>query len=234
MTPAGDPASEEWSASQLDTSALLATAGGYLDGFTYLGHGHVFANAMTGNVVLLAIDLTSRHWHDSLRHLFPILAFFLGVSAAKAIHWSTWSIFRWPRRTMLILEIAAFTILSFVPAGKLDFWMIISIAFIASAQVETFRKVHSFSFNSTFTTGNLRTLSASIFDWIVGNRDPQNRQQIVDFSVICLLFFVGAAAGALLVTYLANHALWGAILLLALALWRIWPSSRGKPLPAVR
>ncbi|WP_446745384.1 YoaK family protein [Silvibacterium acidisoli] len=232
MTPFGEPASEEHSASQLDTAALLATAGGYLDGFTYVGHGHVFANAMTGNVVLLAIDIIGKDWRDSLRHLLPIIAFFLGVSAAKALLWSQWKILRWPRRVLLICEIAAFTGLSFLPQHISDFWITISIAFIASAQVETFRKVHQASFNSTFTTGNLRTLSASIFDWFVGNHNEQNRQQIVDFAVICLLFFLGAAAGALLVQRFGNHALWGAILLLALALWRICPAGGTKLAPA--
>src|SRR6187402_1432230 len=40
-----------------EASVLLATlvsfSGGFLDAFTYVGHGRVFANAMTGNVVLL-------------------------------------------------------------------------------------------------------------------------------------------------------------------------------------
>jgi len=27
---------------------MLAAAGGFLDGFTYVGHGRVFANAMSG------------------------------------------------------------------------------------------------------------------------------------------------------------------------------------------
>jgi uncharacterized membrane protein YoaK (UPF0700 family) len=36
-------------------SALLASAGGFPDGFTYVGHGHVFANSMTGNVILPGI-----------------------------------------------------------------------------------------------------------------------------------------------------------------------------------
>jgi uncharacterized membrane protein YoaK (UPF0700 family) len=34
---------------------LLSAVGGYLDAYTYVGHGGVFANAQTGNVVLLAV-----------------------------------------------------------------------------------------------------------------------------------------------------------------------------------
>src|SRR5450755_4442696 len=72
-------------ATSLQASALLAAAGGFLDGFTYVGHGHVFANAMTGNVVLLGISCFSGSWRTGLRHLPPIIAFLLGVCASEAI-----------------------------------------------------------------------------------------------------------------------------------------------------
>jgi uncharacterized membrane protein YoaK (UPF0700 family) len=41
---------------------LLATTGGLLDAVVYLNHGHVFANAMTGNVIFLGIAAVGRDW----------------------------------------------------------------------------------------------------------------------------------------------------------------------------
>ena len=38
-------------------AAVLALAGGFLDAYTYLCRGQVFANAQTGNMVLLAVRL---------------------------------------------------------------------------------------------------------------------------------------------------------------------------------
>src|SRR5580658_9977499 len=69
----------------LGIGALLAAAGGFLDGFTYVGHGHVFANAMTGNVVLLGISCFSGSWRTALQLLPPILAFVVGVSVSEAL-----------------------------------------------------------------------------------------------------------------------------------------------------
>ena len=66
----------------LGIATLLATAGGFLDGFSWVGHGHVFANAMTGNVVLLGINCFSGSWRAGLPHLEAILAFLAGVGAA--------------------------------------------------------------------------------------------------------------------------------------------------------
>ena len=39
---------------------LLAVVGGFLDAYTYLCRGRVFANAQTGNIVLLGVNLTNR------------------------------------------------------------------------------------------------------------------------------------------------------------------------------
>src|SRR5580692_10233648 len=69
----------------LGIGASLAAAGGFLDGFTYVGHGHVFANAMTGNVVLLGIDCVSGSWRAAFQHLPAILAFLVGICAAQAM-----------------------------------------------------------------------------------------------------------------------------------------------------
>ncbi len=62
---------------------LLAATGGLLDAVVYLNHGHVFANAMTGNVVLLGIAILSRDAMDTLRHLVPLVAFLAGVATSK-------------------------------------------------------------------------------------------------------------------------------------------------------
>ena len=51
----------------LHLALLLALAGGFLDAFTFVGHGGVFANAQTGNVVLLAVGAATGHWGANLR-----------------------------------------------------------------------------------------------------------------------------------------------------------------------
>ena len=62
--------------------ALLAVAGGFFDAYTYLCRGGVFANAQTGNIVLLGVNLAGREWLRSLTYLLPVLAFALGVVLA--------------------------------------------------------------------------------------------------------------------------------------------------------
>jgi hypothetical protein len=63
--------------------ATLALAGGYLDGFTFVGHGRLFANAMTGNIVYLGMEVLSSPGHPNFRHLPPLFMFMLGIWAAR-------------------------------------------------------------------------------------------------------------------------------------------------------
>ena len=41
-------------------TAILAIVGGFLDSYSYLMRGHVFANAQTGNIVLFGVNLQKR------------------------------------------------------------------------------------------------------------------------------------------------------------------------------
>ena len=41
----------------IELSALLALSGGLMDAYSYLGRGKVFANAQTGNMLLLGVNI---------------------------------------------------------------------------------------------------------------------------------------------------------------------------------
>ncbi len=49
--------------------ALLAVTGGFFDVYTYLCRGKVFANAQTGNMVLLGISVSQGQWLAALQYL---------------------------------------------------------------------------------------------------------------------------------------------------------------------
>jgi len=206
----------------LGISALLAAAGGFLDGFTYIGHGHVFANAMTGNVVLLGINFFSGSWHTAHGRIFAILAFLLGVCVSQAIQLnSKLRAIGAVYCAVLTLEICVLSILSLLPATAADTLFTISIAFAASVQVQTFREVNGHNFSSTFTTGNLRTLSEAAFKWFLEGHRREEGRIVRDFSVICTAFLAGAAAGGYATPAFGNRALWFDVLLLVLIAIRV-------------
>jgi uncharacterized membrane protein YoaK (UPF0700 family) len=178
-------------------AAALATAGGFLDGITYIGHGHVFANAMTGNVVLLGIDILSGSLHTALRRLLAIAAFGAGVSLSQAIQlYARRRNAAPPYTAILLLEAAVLLVLGLLPASTPDVLFTTCIAFAASVQVQTFREVRGQTYNSTFTTGNLRTLAEAVVGWIVNGRRESEASVIGIFALICAAFLAGAAGGA--------------------------------------
>jgi len=212
---------------------MLAAAGGFLDGFTYVGHGHVFANAMTGNVVLLGINFISGSWDTAFHHLPPILAFLLGISAAKALQLPrVVQLLRDPYIAALAIEIGILLGLSLLPWNTPDVPITMSIAFAASVQVGTFREVHGRNYNATFVTGNLRVLSEAVFDWCAAGHLDGNRQEAarvaIDFSTICAAFLLGATVGGYAAGRFGNRALWFDIVVLAVVAIRLRQRPHGS------
>lgn len=200
---------------------LFAGVGGMLDGFTYVGHNHVFANTMTANVVLLSVNVVATNWLQAFRHLVPIVSFFLGISTATAIGRLGTSGKRLASDVwVLSLEIGVFACLGCMPASTSDMWVTIPLCFAASVQTATFRHVEGYSYNSTFTTGNLRTLSESLFAYIFEGRRADSAHMLHVFAFICASFTAGVVAGALLTPHLHNKTLWCACLLLCIPLGR--------------
>lgn len=54
--------------------SLLAITGGFLDIYTYVVRGKVFANAQTGNIVLFGLNIAEGNVKESFYYLIPILA----------------------------------------------------------------------------------------------------------------------------------------------------------------
>ena len=60
-------------------ASLLAIVGGFLDAYTYVARGGVFANAQTGNIVLFGLHIAEGSWRTAVSYFIPILAFVLGI-----------------------------------------------------------------------------------------------------------------------------------------------------------
>jgi hypothetical protein len=91
-------------------SAGLAFVGGYLDGFTFVGHGRIFANAMTGNIVYLGMEVLSSPARPNFRHLPPLFMFMLGIWGARALHLPRFRrIVRHPYSAVLLAEASSYS-----------------------------------------------------------------------------------------------------------------------------
>jgi uncharacterized membrane protein YoaK (UPF0700 family) len=203
----------------LELGVLLALAGGFQDAYSFIGLGGVFANAQTGNVVLLGVEAAREHWADAARHLPSLLAFVLGVVVAETLNRPrVAAALRRPARMALVLEIAVLVIVGFLPRGVPDSLIVVMIAFTASVQVTTFRTLITWPYNTAMVTGNLRTAAQAAYA-AVADRDPDAVRKTRSFAIIIVSFTIGAFAGGWLTLHVGRHAIWISAGVLAAALF---------------
>jgi uncharacterized membrane protein YoaK (UPF0700 family) len=210
--PTSDPAVLT---NSLFDAMLLAATGGLLDGLVFLNHGHVFATAMTGNLIFLGIAAITQNWSDIIPRVAPLVAFFFGVLTSK--HLRT----RLGIRSLLVslvLEIVTVFTLGLLPDTFPDMAFTAIIAYVAAIQVASFRRVDRFAFNSTFATGNLRDVAEGLYDALLPNASRETRKngriEARDLGLISLCFLAGAVLGAWTASRFANQSFWLALPLL--------------------
>jgi uncharacterized membrane protein YoaK (UPF0700 family) len=193
----------------LSLGALLAAAGGFLDAFTYLGKGQVFANAMTGNVVLLGVSAALHDWSQATRHLLPIFAFAAGVAAAETVKRTQLNHpVHWPATSCLVTETVVLFILGSMPNEYPDYLFTLSISFIATFQNALFAKIEKQTINTVMTTGNLRSFFQTMMSILFLLPQFQRDARLRIFGTVCLAFFLGAFFGGSVTPWAHNRALW--------------------------
>lgn len=228
MTDSEVPKATVVTSESVRLGVLLAAVGGFLDAYTFVTREGVFANAQTANVILSGIDMASGQWRSALGYLPPLVAFVLGVFTAEFISRPVVArIVRRPVRAVLIIEILVITIIGFLPDTVPNAFVTVAISFVAAVQVTTFRVLVDSAYNTTMTTGNLRSLSQALFHRIA-NGDKVAGKRATNFGSVILGFVAGAILGAGMSEVLENRAVWVAagMLLVALLLfvideWRI-------------
>ena len=195
------------------TAALLSISGCLQDVYTYIARGHVFANAQTGNIVLLSQNLFAHNWYQALHYFIPLLFFSLGVAAATLIRQSFQNLERihW-RQIIVILEILLLFIVGFIPKN-LNLIANALVSFSCAMQVQSFRKVDSYAFSITMCIGNIRSGMESLCSY-KQNHDKQTLYKSFHYFGIIFLFGLGAGLGSVLILHFTMRTVWFSCLLL--------------------
>lgn len=212
MRPGTTPVSES-----VPFCMLLAIVGGFLDAYTFVGRGGVFCNAQTGNIVLLGVYLATGKQQLALSHIPPIIAFVIGVFLAEAIkknqsqiHYMDW------KRIVLILETTVLFIIGLLPASVPNVIVTATVSLVASIQVSSFRKLVDSQFNTTMSTGNLRSASQALY-LAVTHKDEDAAIRSIRYFAVILSFFSGALLGGIITSLVGIKAVWSTIVLLIFA-----------------
>ena len=198
------------------TALFLSVSGGLQDVYTYLFRGKVFANAQTGNIVLMSVHAFAGEWGEALRYLVPLCAFALGVLTAEKMqeHFRNMQRLHW-RQLVVLCEILMLFVVGFFPQE----WNLVAnalVSFACAMQVQAFRKVNGYAFASTMCIGNLRSGMDSLCSWLVaGNRTAKDKA--LHYFAIIFLFALGAALGSVALNFCGAKAIWFSCLLLTVS-----------------
>ena len=197
-----------------------------MDAYSYLAHGHVFANAQTGNVVFFSVFASGGQWAQAARHLPPIAAFALGVAAAKLLGVGPR---KEPFRSTLIcqaFELVTLVTLAVIGARLPNAWVVPMISFVAAVQITSFGSLGAWSFNSAMITGNLREATSALVLWIAGRETTESRDKAIGLSLICLFFLLGALCGGIYTRLEEKHALAPCVAIVAAGFLLTWRKRR--------
>ncbi|WML42072.1 YoaK family protein [Neobacillus sp. OS1-2] len=199
-------------------AVLLAIVGGFLDAYTFVSRDGVFANAQTGNIVLFAVKVANGEWKSSLLYIVPISAFILGVLVSEVVKLpQIRQALHSYRRSILILECVVLVVVGILPSGAPNLAVTVSISFVSSLQISTFNKLDKWAYNSTMTTGNLRTATQAAYAAFI-EHNPEAKKKFKEFNGIILSFLFGALTGTVTTTYIGNASIWIASGFLVIAL----------------
>ncbi|MBE6848357.1 MAG: DUF1275 domain-containing protein [Ruminococcus sp.] len=186
------------------TGTLMCT-GGFLEAYTFLLKGGVFANAQTGNLALLGIAAAQGNWMQVLHCTVPVIAYIIGILLTLHMQKHLRQGLRW-ETLFVLLEILILTVVGFLPASVSFAVSTVAVSFVCAMQYNTFTKAHGIPMATTFCTNNLR--QAVIWFYKAKHHNAQARQKAWFFVRHLLCFVGGALVGSILCSCMAERAIW--------------------------
>lgn len=189
-------------------ASLLTLANGFLDAHTYLARGGVFANVQTANVIFFAIDSAERKLAAAVAHLWPLLAFIVGMLLASHVKSGRVErVVAHPLRWTMAVQATVLAIIGFVPASVPHAYVTVPISFLAAVQIGLFRNIGDLAYLPVATTGNLMRFMESGYAALVDRQRAARRACLV-YGTLILAFGAGALAGAVGTLRWGVHAIW--------------------------
>ncbi|SFD17093.1 YoaK family protein [Clostridium uliginosum] len=197
---------------------LLAIVGGFLDAYTFICRGGVFANAETGNIVLVGVETIKGNFGQAFMAFVPIIAFIIGVVVAEKIKEdSPLPFILDSERIILIIEVIVLFIIGFIPSTAPNIFVTATIAFVSSVQISSFRKLVDSPYSTTMCTGNLRSATQAGY-MAFKKKDSKLAIKSLRYFIIIGSFLSGAFLGGVLTLWTGVKSIWCAAFILICAL----------------
>ena len=191
----------------MSTGIFLTLSGGFQDAYTYYTRGKVFANAQTGNIILLGHNAMNGDFTDAFRYLAPVLAFAGGIYISEVIRgiYREYGKLHW-RQIVVVLEILLLFVVGFLPQS-MNMAANILVSFVCAMQVEAFRKMKGSAYASTMCIGNLRSATEMLYRYR-HTKEKGCLEKCLRYYGVILVFGIGAALGSLMTSLFKERTIW--------------------------
>ena len=184
----------------------LSLVGGFLDAYSYLLKGKVFANAQTGNLVLLFIAAANRELYKSHKYIIPIVMFALGIFISEFFK-NTHYVKNYTRMvTVLLFEVVVLAAIGLTGTYFPHDIINSVISFIAALQVANFDKVDGNPIATTMITGNLKSSMINLAKYCAV-KDIQYLYSFFKYLLIIASFGIGVVIGFITIQYYAEKSI---------------------------
>ncbi|MGP1595141.1 MAG: YoaK family protein [Treponema sp.] len=191
----------------------LSLLGGFLDAYSYLLKGGVFANAQTGNVVLLFIALSNMQFYKCIKYIIPVVTFAVGIFIFESIkHRQNNNIrltFALSVEFVLILCVGIFGV--YISNYAVN----CIISFIAAIQVANFDKIDGNPVATTMITGNLKSSMIQLSRYLQ-TKEKAAMNLFKNYLLIIIGFGCGVIMGCIAIKKYAEKSIFVCALLLIL------------------
>lgn len=186
---------------------LLTGIGGFLDAYTYLLRGKVFANAQTGNLVLFGVNLLEKKIL-AFSYLVPVAAFLTGILTAHLLQdkYGEKYYIDWKLLILILETLAVFGIAWIKPDVKTNNVVNTFVSFITALQYGTFRTINGKPFATTMCTGMLRSGMDHFYHYCKNIQPEKEWSLAILYFFMIGIFCIGCFSGSVFAALLGQYA----------------------------
>jgi len=170
---------------KLRIAVLLSFISGYINAFTYNNAGELFAGAQTGNVIFMALHFAKGNLEKAVEFLIPIISFMIGQIFIYCFR----NFFQ--RRghkgyihSSLLMLVIMIMLIVLLPFFDYHF-IVVTLAFFAAIQSDTFQRLRGFSYATIMMTGNVKNAPRLLIEGLV----QRDRELLVRGFLLFLIIF---------------------------------------------
>lgn len=168
---------------------LLAITSGGIDAYNFIEQGGVFAGLQTGNSILFGISLANHDFAQSLKYIFSIIFFALGILIIKVMQRKLDSI-NIRKVIIMFYEIVVIMIVGLLVKNTSSVLIVGLLSLVSSAQLQEFKLLKGNPFNPLMMTGNISKIANNAYLALV-DHDKKAQSLLMDTIMVITSFILG-------------------------------------------